>query len=301
MPLWLAITIAASFFQTWRTALQQRLRAELSVNTAGLVRYLYAIPVGAAFLLAYCTATGQGLPRPTPGFLLGCAVGGLGQVLGTVLLIMAFGFRNFTVGTAYSKTDAVQAALVASLVFGEDLHPLAWAGIGMGLAGVLTLSLAGRGLAPAALLRASVQPAALCGLGAGTGLAVAALGIKAAVLRLHEPDPILAALFALVVTNVLQTLMQGGFMLWREPAGLRAAFTRWRSAMWVGVLSACGSGCWFMAFALAPVALVRTVGQVEMLWTLGFSRYYLRETLRQADVAGLVLIVGGVVLVLVAH
>ena len=301
MPLWLLITIAASFFQTWRTALQQRLRAELSVNTAGLVRYLYAIPVGAAFLLAYCAATRQGLPRPTPGFLLGCAVGGLGQVLGTVLLIMAFGFRNFTVGTAYSKTDAVQAALVATLVFGEDLQPLAWAGIGVGLAGVLTLSLAGRGLAPATLLRASVQPAALCGLGAGTGLAVAALGIKAAVLRLHEPDPILAALFALVVTNVLQTLMQGGFMLWREPAGLRAAFTRWRSAMWVGVLSACGSGCWFMAFALAPVALVRTVGQVEMLWTLGFSRYYLRETLRNADVAGLVLIVGGVVLVLLAH
>ena len=302
MPLWLPVTFAAAIFQTWRTALQQRLRAELSVSTAGLVRYLYAIPVGGLYLATWCALAGHLPPRPTAGFLLGCAVGGLGQVAGTSLLIMAFGHRNFAVGTAYSKTDAVQAAIVAALLFHESLRPLAWAGILVGVLGVLTLSLAGTRLHPATLLRATVQPAALCGLGAGTGLAVAALGIKAAVNRLDDAsDPIAAALFALVTTNILQTLMQGAYMALREPAGLRDAFTRWRSAMWVGVLSASGSACWFTAFALAPVALVRTVGQVEMITTLLFSRYYLHETLRRADTAGLALIVGGVVLVLLAH
>ena len=311
MPLWLPVTIAAAVFQTWRTALQQRLRSELSVSTAGLVRYLYAIPVGALFLTAWCALTGNLPPRPTPGFLLGCAVGGLGQVVGTSLLIMAFGYRNFAVGTAYSKTDAVQAAVAAALLFHETLRPLAWAGILVGVVGVLALSLAGRGLHPATLLRATVQPAALCGLGAGTGLAIAALGIKAAVNQLGSSpgspvpglpaDPIAAALLALVTTNVLQTLMQGSYMAIREPKGLRDAFTRWRSAMWVGVLSASGSACWFTAFALAPVALVRTVGQVEMITTLLFSRYYLRETLRPADVAGLALIIAGVILVLLAR
>ena len=151
------------------------------------------------------------------------------------------------------------------------------------------------------LLRASVQPAALCGLGAGTGFAVAGLGIKAATGALAVADPLLAALSALVVTNVMQTAMQGGFMAWREPAGVQAAFTEWRSAMWVGVLSACGSACWFTGFATAPVALVRTVGQVEMVFTLLFSRFYLHETLQRADMAGLVLIVAGVVLVLAVH
>ena len=71
--------------------------------------------------------------------------------------------------------------------------------------------------------------------------------------------------------------------------------------MWVGVLSACGSACWFAGFALAPVALIRTVGQVEVVFTLLFSRFYLRETLRRADAAGLGLIVAGVILVLVGH
>ena len=90
-------------------------------------------------------------------------------------------------------------------------------------------------------------------------------------------------------------------MAWREPAGLRAAFTAWRSAVWVGALSACGSACWFAGFALAPVALVRTLAQAELVFTLLFSRFYLHETLRRADLAGLALIVGGVLLVLLGH
>ena len=34
---------------------------------------------------------------------------------GTILLITAFGHRGFVVGTAFSKTEAVQAALVTAL------------------------------------------------------------------------------------------------------------------------------------------------------------------------------------------
>jgi drug/metabolite transporter (DMT)-like permease len=238
---------------------------------------------------------------PNAGFLLGCATGGLAQIFGTSLLIMAFGYRNFAVGTAYSKTDAVQAAIVSWIVLGEALPPLAWVGIGVGVVGVLVLSLAGRGLHPWTLLRATVQPAALCGIGAGAGFALAGVGIKAATLALGGSDRILAALCALVVTNVLQTAMQGGFMAWREPAGLRDAFAGWRSASWVGALSACGSACWFAAFALAPVALVRTLGQLEMVFTILFSRFYLRETLRRADLTGLLLVTLGVVLVMAVH
>jgi len=301
MPLWVPVTLVAALFQTWRTALQQRLRGRLSVGTAGLVRYLYAVPVGLMLLLAYRAVSGAVLPVPTPAFVLACAVAGLAQVLGTSLLIMAFGHRNFAVGTAYAKTDAVQAALLSWLLLGEALAPVAWLGIGVGVCGVLTLSLAGRGLHPGTLLRATVQPAALCGLGAGTGFAVAGVGIKAATVALGASDVILGALFALVVTNVLQTLMQGGYMAWREPVGLRAAFSSWRSSAWVGALSAAGSACWFVGFSLAPVALVRTLGQVEMPFTLLFSRFYLNESLRRVDVAGLGLIVCGVVLVLLFH
>ncbi|MDP9095157.1 MAG: EamA family transporter, partial [Pseudomonadota bacterium] len=240
-------------------------------------------------------------PAPNAGFLLGCLTGGVAQIFGTALLIKAFGHRNFAVGTAYSKTDAVQAAIVSAVLLGEALPLLVWLGIGIGVCGVLVLSLAGKGLRPLDLLAATVQPAALCGIGAGTGFALAGVGIKAATRALGAADVVQGALLALVVTNVMQTLLQGSWMAWREPSGLRDAVLGWRRAALVGALSACGSAGWFTAFALAPVALVRTVAQVEVVFTLLFSRFYLRESLRRADVAGLMLVVAGVLVVLALH
>jgi drug/metabolite transporter (DMT)-like permease len=297
MELWIPITLTAALFQTWRTALQQRLRGLLSVNAAGFVRYLYALPPG--FVLLFGSYRGAGIVMPVPDarFFLDCAAGGLLQIVGTNLLIMAFGFRNFAVGTAYSKTEAVQGAIAAWIVLGEALSPLACVGIGVGVIGVLVLSLAGRGLQRHELLRATVQPAALCGLGTGLCFAFTAIFIKDANHALGGAHPILQALFGLVTTNALQTLMQGSWMAAREPDQLRAAFATWRSSAWVGTLSCCGSACWFSAFALAPVALVRSLGQVEMVFTLLFSRFYLKEQIRRADVVGLLLVVGGVALI----
>ena len=75
----------------------------------------------------------------------------------------------------------------------------------------------------------------------------------------------------------------------------------WRDSAWVGTLSACGSGCWFSAFALAPVALVRAVGQVEIIFTLLVSRFYLRESVEPQDRLGALVVVAGVVLVLLGR
>jgi len=78
-------------------------------------------------------------------------------------------------------------------------------------------------------------------------------------------------------------------------------FTTWRTSAQVGALSACGSACWFTAFALAPVALVRAVGQVEIIFTLLFSRFYLKERPSAAEIIGVCVVVVGVVLVLIGR
>lgn len=301
MEPWIPITVTAALFQTWRTARQQKLRSLLSVNAAGFVRYLYALPMGCLLLAVTLWRNGVALPPPNALFVLNCAAGGLLQIVGTSLLIMAFGFRNFAVGTAYAKTEAAQGAVIAWIVLDEALRPLALAGIGVGVCGVLTLSLAGQGLRGREMLAATVQPAALCGLGAGLCFTLTAIFVKEANRALGGDAVILQALFVLLVTNLLQTLMQGAWIAWREPAQLRQALLTWRSSAWVGALSACGSACWFSAFALAPVAMVRALGQVEMVFTLLFSRFYLGETLRRADLAGLALVVAGVALVITAR
>lgn len=301
MPIWVAATLLAGLFQTWRTALQQKLRGQMSVNAAAVVRYLYGVPVGVLLVALYLALVGGSLSEPSWTYLLYCALGGLGQIIGTNLLIMSFAQRGFAVGTAYSKTEAVQAALIALLFLGESFGGLAWVGIAVSVGGTLYLSLAGRVSSVREVLAATAQPSAIYGLGAGFAFALCAIAIRAATQELDGPDATLRALETLVVINVMQTLMQGSWLVATERSSIRLLFTTWRSSAQVGALSACGSACWFTGFAYAPVALVRAVGQVEILFTLLFSRFFLRERMKRSDVIGALVVVAGVVLVLLGR
>jgi drug/metabolite transporter (DMT)-like permease len=298
MLVWLPASLLAGLFQAWRTALQHRLRSELSVNGAGLVRYAYGLPVALVLALGYLAWRSIAWPTPSAAYLAWCAGAGLAQILGTALLILAFGFRNFVVGTAFAKTETVQAAIFAWLVLGERLALLVGAGIAAGVAGVLVLALGGKRLGVRDLVAALGQPAALCGLGAGALFSLTGVMVKSATIELAIPDPVAAALVTLATVLALQTAMLGGWVLAREPATLRRIVATWRSSSQVGVLAALGSACWFTGFATAPVALVRVVGQVEVLFTMGFSRLMLRERIRAHEIAGLLLVTAGVVLAL---
>lgn len=288
--IWLPATFLAALFQSWRTAVQQRVRGQLSLNAAGLVRYLYGLPIGLALLGAYLTMTGAGLPDIGRMFLPYVLAAGFAQIIGTNLLLMAFGYRNFVAGTAFSKTEAIQGAVLATVLLGEHLSFLAWMGIAIGVAGVMVVSAAGARFRLADL----VQPAALCGLGAGFGFTMTSIFVKSATFDIATTDKVLAALTALVAVQAGQTVMQGSYVAFREPEEWPKVFATWRTSGQVGVLAALGSACWFTGFATAPVALVRAVGQIEVVFTLGFSRLYLKESMHRHDVIGLVLIGTGV-------
>lgn len=299
-PIWLPASLLGGLFQAWRTALQQRLRAELSVSGAGLVRYLYGMPF--AFFLAaiWLAMQGDAAPILDKAFAGFAVAGAITQMAGTILLIMAFGHRGFIVGTAFSKTEAVQAALVTAFFLGERLPLLAWFGIVAGVAGVLMLALAGRGVSAGEVCRALGQPAALCGLAAGAMFALAAIAVKLATAELEGVDLIGSALVTLVAVMAIQTSLHLLWVAMRDRATLAAVFRTWRNSSQVGLLSALGSACWYVGFAAAPAALVRVVGQVEVVFTVGFAHFYLREPVRWHEIAGLLLVVGGVVMALIA-
>lgn len=298
IPLWIPVTLTAAVFQVLRTAMQAKLRHRLSVSGAGFVRYLYALPLDLGLLAvawAFCRVE---WPALSPTFFLLCLLGGLGQIIATVLLIQAFGLRNFVVGTAYAKTEAAQLVMISVLIFGVQLPGLAIFGILLAVFGVLLLSLVDTQLGLRQILRASVQPAALLGIGAGLGFAVTGLSLREASLLLPDVMPaLLKALLILLITNVLQTAMQGGFMAWRQRRQLRECLIAWREAAPVGILSSMGSAAWLTGFSLTHVALVRGLGQIEILFTFLIGHFYLRERIRMSEGLALILVALGVVLI----
>jgi len=219
---------------------------------------------------------------------------GLSQIIATNLLLMAFGYRNYVAGTAFAKTEAMQGALLAWLLLHEVLTPLTLLGIMIGVVGVMIVAAGGQRLR----LVNMTQPAALCGLGAGFFFTMTSIFVKSATQDVMTSDKVMAALIVLVIVQFFQTLMQGSYLWWRERDQLAKVFRTWRTSGQVGLLAALGSACWFTGFATAPVALVRAVGQIEVLFTMGFSRLYLKEATKPGEVIGLLLVGLGVVLAL---
>jgi drug/metabolite transporter (DMT)-like permease len=144
------------------------------------------------------------------------------------------------------------------------------------------------------------QPAALCGLGAGFFYALTALGVRDASRALDTSDYLMAALLTLVTTMIIQTVLQGSYVLMTERHQMRQILRDWRGSSQVGALAALGSACWFIGFAVAPVALVRIVGQTEVVFTLAFGHFYLGERASKREIAGLLLVVIGVILALIS-
>lgn len=298
-PIWLPATLLAGGLQAWRTAVQRRMSRTLSVNAAGLVRYLYGLPVAVTMVLIYQFWIAPGaFPRLGPMFVPYCVAGGVAQIVATNLLLMAFGERNFVVGTAYSKTEAVQSAILSVVLLGDHLSVLTWLGIAFGVVGVMILSTGGKRMGPGELLRSLGQPAARYGIASGFVFALTTIGIRAATREVATPDPIRAALIVLATTVALQTAIQGTYLFWRERDQVAKVFANWRVAGQVGLMSSVASACWFTGFASAPVALVRIVGQVEVAFTMGFAHFYLGERTAPSEIAGLALVAIGVILAL---
>src|SRR5206468_5335535 len=105
-------------------------------------------------------ATGGGVPPFHATYFAWLLLGALGQLAATAAMLVAMNQRNFVVGAAYSKTDALQVALFASVFLHEVPGWVTMLAIGLATAGVLLLSLPKKGVEPAGW----VSAAALYGL-----------------------------------------------------------------------------------------------------------------------------------------
>jgi drug/metabolite transporter (DMT)-like permease len=298
IELWVPITLAAAFLQCVRTAMQKHLSGILSPNAATFIRYFYGVPVAALYLAGLLIFTDFDLPGLNPVFALHCAVAGLAQIVATSLLIQLFSLRNFAVGTTYSKTEAVQTAIFGIVILGEPVSTGGFFAILVSMAGVMLLSWV-RGQAGAAMpLGLWTDRGALIGILAGGLFGITAVSIRAAALSLGGEGFLLQAAFTLAVMTVFQTLVLSVYLALREPSQLFQAISTWRRSALVGLFGVLGSICWFSAMTLQNAAYVRTLGQVELVFTFIASAVFFKERSTRLEIGGILLIVLGVVLLL---
>ncbi len=277
--------------------MQQRLKGILSPNAAGFVRYGFGAPLSIAAVVVMAVA-GVHLPSLSGGFLWRVALAGIGQIVGTNLLIRAFALRDFAIGTAYSKTEAIQVAVLSWLLLSEPLGPMSWVGAGVCLVGVVVLACRGDVKLIAEVVRPEGDRAMWAGIGAGAGLATAAVFIRAASGSLGDGPAVVRALVTLAAMNSIQTLVNGSWLALRQPTEIAAIGRNWKSSMLVGVTSVLGSAGWAIGMTLHNAAVVRTVGQIDVVFAFMVGRFVFHEERRRSEYWGAVLVVAGVALVL---
>lgn len=302
MELWIGITLVSAFLQNLRSTFQKHLKKSMGTTGATFVRFGFGMP----FALTYLAILHFGLARPLPSingtFALWAAVGSMAQIGATFLLVHLFSFRNFAVGTAYSRTEPAQAALFALVFVGESVSAGTLLAIAISVSGVMLISVARTTLSPVSIITSIIT--SIFSKTAGIGLASGALfGLSSVAYRsaslsiaasLPAPDAIMQASFTLVVVIVTQTVTMLIWIILREREELARIARAWKPAIAVGFVGATASFGWFTAMTLQQAAVVKALAQVEMLFAFASTVFFFKEKINKLELIGCLLIVLGV-------
>lgn len=272
--LWILLTVAAAPLQVARNAMQRGLVGDAGPWGATLVRFLFGLPFSIAIFLAVFAATPAAQPHWTVGFWAWAIAGAIAQVTATALLLMAMSRAGFAVATMLQQSSLPLAAIMGWLVLHDDLSAGVWTGVAVATAGLVVLSWPRRGHGEADIA------GALLGLGAGAAFAVAFNGYREAGRTLDPAHPIFSATAALVVAQLMQSLVLTSILAVVRPQALKAVAGAWRPSLAAGFFGSAASVCWFGALALAPAAPVRAVGLIEGPIAAAVGRKLFREKLR---------------------
>jgi uncharacterized membrane protein len=108
----------------------------------------------------------------------------------------------------------------------------------------------------------------------------------------------MAATFTLTVGLATTASLLSLYLALRDPAVLLAIVRAWRPSLFAGALGALASEFWFLAFALASAASVRTLGLVEVLFAQAISSLVFKQPTSRREAAGIMLVVLGLVLLI---
>ena len=303
MPAWIAITFVSAFLQNLRSVLQKHLKGAISTAGATAVRFLFGAPFAVLYLAIMVFGLDRPLPVPGQAFAIYAVIGAMAQIVATFLLVHLFSFRNFAVGTAYSRTEPAQAALFGLLVLGEAASAGTLTAIAISVFGVMLISIARTTLSAGAILAASVSRTALIGLASGTFFGLSAVSYRSASLTLAPslpaPDAVMQAGYTLVVVILVQSLAMGLWFLAFDRGEFRRIAKVWKPALATGFVGATASFGWFVAMTLQQAAVVKALAQVEMLFTFASTVFIFKEKINRLELAGCLLIVFGILALLI--
>ncbi|MEG0032139.1 DMT family transporter [Acinetobacter sp.] len=282
---WILFTLMAAFMQAWRNAFQKQLSTTVDVYGVTLARFIFALPL--ALIYINCLYHFQPVTESVHfnlRFAIYVLIAALSQIAATALMVQLFKQKNYAIGVGLAKSEAVLAAIIAVVFLSDHLSLLGWFGVAVGGFAVFLLS-KGRDFSDF-----SVQT--LCiGIGSGLCFAITSLLVREASLELTNLPFIHRAAWVLLMVIGTQCFLLLIYLGIFRRATLWAMWQRIGLTFRVSLCSFLASLGWFSAMSMQSVPIVKTLGQVEIIFSMLISAYFFKEKLARAEHLGIVLVV----------
>ncbi|MDN3702459.1 multidrug transporter [Vibrio artabrorum] len=287
---WIAFTLLAAFSQSWRNAFQSKLSGTMSVAGVTLARFIWAGPIALIYLYALYQWQPVATPHFSGEFIFYIGAAAIMQILATALMVMLFKRENYAIGAGLAKCEAPVSAVLSVLFFGTALTVTGWLGVIIGTLGVLIMSSSSgwRSLSPKVFL---------LGMACSTAFALTSLWVREASLSIGLPFPHSAAWVLFLVIS-LQTIIICTFLFFRDRATFRQIFKGSKLVVMTSLASVIGSLGWFSAMSLQAVPYVKTLGQIEVIFMVLISYFWLGQHIARKDIFALILLSIAAVLVM---
>ena len=282
---WILFTLMAAFMQAWRNAFQKQLSTTVDVYGVTLARFIFALPLAFIYIVSlYHFQPLVEVVHFNPRFATYIFVAAISQIAATALMVQLFKQKNYAIGVGLAKSEAILAAIVAVIFLSDHLSILGWVGVVIGGFAVFLMS-KGRGFSDFSLQTLCI------GIGSGLCFAITSLLVREASLELTNLPFIHRAAWVLICVIGTQCSLLLIYL------GIFRRVTLW--AMWqrvgltfrVSLCSFLASLGWFSAMSMQSVPIVKTLGQVEIIFSMLISAFFFKEKLARAEHLGIILVV----------
>ncbi|WP_110975470.1 DMT family transporter [Acinetobacter sp. WCHAc060042] len=282
---WILFTLMAAFMQAWRNAFQKQLSTTVDVYGVTLARFIFALPLAFIYIVSlYHFQPIVEVVHFNPRFATYIFIAAISQIAATALMVQLFKQKNYAIGVGLAKSEAILAAIVAVIFLSDHLSILGWVGVVIGGFAVFLMS-KGRGFSDFSLQTLCI------GIGSGLCFAITSLLVREASLELTNLPFIHRAAWVLICVIGTQCSLLLIYLGIFRRATLWAMWQRVGLTFRVSLCSFLASLGWFSAMSMQSVPIVKTLGQVEIIFSMLISAFFFKEKLARAEHLGIILVV----------
>lgn len=298
--MWILYSILASILQTFRNSFQRGLMASAGVWAATWVRFAFGAPITLIVLLLIISFSHPygGIASPKV-FWISVFVGGLTQVLATAALLKAMHSSSFAIGSTLQHTSLLIAAIFGVVALGDHLAKQAWIGMFIATIGLVFAtwpkSSGGQENWSKSLM------GGFWGLVSGICFSVSVNSARAGTLAIEHQANFYSSTLAVFSVQTAQAIGLGIYLYFFHRAQFNMALKSWRESLSAGGAGASASIIWFLALAMVPAALAKSVNllvEAPVSILMGYIKFKERPSL--VKIAAITLIVMGVIMTVLA-